>query len=602
MSAPFSPGDVLAGRYRLATLLQSTPTADVFLADDVSLTRPVAIHALPHALANDTDFLAAFRDEATKIASLNHPHILRVFDWGEESGGAFLVTEYPTGGSLRQRLDEQGTMSEADVALCGVEIADALAYAHARGVVHGALSPLTIHFDGENRAKLADLGIATAIARSYLGPTTDVRYASPEQAQRQLVTGATDVYALALVMYEALTGEVAHQRPSPYETLTARIGAPLPAHDKIRALDMVLAQAGAYDPRYRLDAATMTSRLQAVAGSLAVITASAPPPVSIVTPRPPAPPAKKEFGFTAPSANDVQTATPPPPPPATLTEGIDAVRATGDQHLMPRAPKEPRPISPARRRRLLRTIAGVVIVLVGLVVGGGYGMGWFTPSHTMPTVTGLTQQAALDALTPIKVTLKITGHSYSTTIQEGLIATQSVAAGSTIKEGAEVEATVSQGAAPVAIPTSVIGSDCATATAKLQALGVTATCPSSAAVVSSTVAKGHVVRVRYNGTLNPPSVPTGATVILVLSAGPTAGPTTTTTTTVPPSGHEPRIMPNLVGMSKTAVYAKMRELQLYFVTYGPGSNDASWTSAVAQSPAAGKYIAWHGTVRIQVKR
>ena len=129
MSAPFSPGDTLAGRYRLTALVQSSPTAEIFQADDLSLTRPVAIHALPHSLANDTEFLAAFRDEATKVASLNHPHILRVFDWGEEAGGAYLVTEFPTGGSLRQRLDASGLMSETDVALFGLEIADALAYA-----------------------------------------------------------------------------------------------------------------------------------------------------------------------------------------------------------------------------------------------------------------------------------------------------------------------------------------------------------------------------------------------------------------------------------------------------------------------------------------
>lgn len=600
MSAPFSPGDTLAGRYRLTALVQSSPTADIFLADDLSLTRPVAIHALPHALANDTQFLAAFRDEATKVAALNHPHILRVYDWGEEAGGAYLVTEYPTGGSLRQRLDTHVVQSETDVALWGLEIADALAYAHARDVVHGALSPLTIHFDGENRAKLADLGVAAAIARSYVGPTTDVRYASPEQAQRQTVTGATDVYALALIMYEALTGEIAHQRTSPYETLTARVGAPLPQHAKIRALDMVLAQAGAHDPQYRLDAATMTSRLQAVAGSLTVLSASAPPPISIVTPRPTPP--KKNLGFQVPSADALRTATPPPPPPATLTEGIDSVRATGDHHLLPRPATETRPISPARRRRLVRTVAGVFVLAVGITVGGGYGMGWFTPTHPMPTITGLTQESALGALSPLKVTLKITGHSYSTTVTEGLIATQSVEAGIAVKEGSEVDVTISQGAAPVTIPTTIIGSDCAVATSMLATVNVTAACPSSAAVVSTSVPKGRVVRVRYNGTVNPPSVPAGSTVILVLSAGSTAPPSTTTTSTVPPNGHQPRVMPNLVGASKAAVYAKMKELQLYFVTHGPGSNDATWTSVVAQSPVPGKYIAWHGTVHLQVKK
>ena len=283
MSSSFSLGDIVNGRYRLTAHIISSPTADVFRADDLSLTRPVAIHVAPHSLANDSQFLQSFRDEATAVAALNHPHILRVYDWGEEAGGAYLVTEFPVGGTLRTVLDRDGQMDETKAALMGLEIADGLAYAHARGMVHGALSPETIHFDIDGRAKIADFGFTTAIANSHIGPSTDIRYASPEQAQR--TDGRTDVYSLSLIIFEAITGTIPHAQATPAETLTARIGAPLPSDPRIKSLDMVLAQAGAYDAKFRLDAATMTTRLHSIVGtmpSVPTFASTMPPPPSNV--------------------------------------------------------------------------------------------------------------------------------------------------------------------------------------------------------------------------------------------------------------------------------------------------------------------------------
>jgi serine/threonine-protein kinase len=600
MSSPFSIGDIVNGRYRLVAPIVSSPTAEVFRADDLSLTRPVAIHVAPFSLHNDPVFLQAFREEATAAAALNHPHVLRVYDWGEEAGGAYLVTEFPVGGTLRSVLDRDGLMAESKVALMGLELADGLAYAHARGIVHGALSPATIHFDADGRSKVADFGFATAIAKSHIGPSTDIRYASPEQAQRLAVDGKTDVYTLALILFEAITGTIPHEKSSPAETLTARIGTPLPSHPSIRSLDMVLAQAGSYDAKFRLDAASLTTRLQATVGTLsssATNTASKAPATVVssdaakVTKRP-------SLGFQAPTSSDVMTGEMAPVPPSTLIEGIESVRSSGE---VPMGDFENYRPATRRKRSWLRPALAATLFLVTVGLVGAYATGMFKPAHTVPSVLGLTQQQALSVVSDSNFKLEITGHSFSATVDDGLIASQTPDAGTSLQEGESLRVTISQGAPPVAIPTNIIGMDCASATQELVRVGLKGACPSSAAVKSTKVPAGHVIKVTYDSQTNPASAAKGATVTLVLSLGNGSATSTTTSTTQPSNGHAARSVPNVVGKSRTEVFALMHAAELYFVTTGPGSQNGTWHTVVSQTPAPGTSIKWHGTVHMTVK-
>lgn len=600
MSSPFSIGDIVNGRYRLVAPIVSSPTADVFRADDLSLTRPVAIHVAPFALHNDPVFLESFREEATTAAALNHPHVLRVYDWGEEAGGAYLVTEFPVGGTLRTVLDRDGVMSESKVALMGLELADGLAYAHSRGLVHGALSPATIHFDADGRSKVADFGFATAIAKSHIGPSTDIRYASPEQAQRLAVDGKTDVYALTLILFEAITGSIPHEMGSPPETLSARIGTPLPSDPKIRSLDMVLAQAGAYDAKFRLDAVSLTTRLQATVGafsSTATTTASMAP--ATVSPTDAARVTKRPvLGFQAPTSSDVLTGATALVPPSTLIEGIESVRSSGE---VPMGDFENYRPAARRKRSWLRPAlaAGLFVVTAGLV--GAYATGMFKPAHTVPSVLGLTQQQALSLVSDSNFKLEITGRSFSTTVNDGMIASQTPVAGTSLQEGESLRVTISQGAPPVAIPTSIIGMDCASATQTLAGVGLKADCPSSAAVKSTKVPAGHVIKIMFDSQTNPASVFKGATVTLVVSLGNGSVTSTTTSTTQPTNGHSARPVPNIVGKTRTEVFALMHSAELFFVTTGPGSNNGTWQTVVSQTPAPGTSIQWHGTVHMTVK-
>jgi hypothetical protein len=228
-------GRVLGRRYRLVSPLGVGASAQVFLAEDVSLHRHVAIKLLHPGLANDQSFLKRFRAEARSAAGLNHPHVARVFDWGEDEDGPYLVLEYLSGGSLLDLFERGVRLSVPQATAVAGQAARGLAYAHARGLVHRDIKPANLLFDDEGRVRVADFGVARALADGAwtepAGTTVGTaRYAAPEQAQGLVLDGRADVYSLALVTFESLTGYVPFVLDTAMGTLAARIGATLPGH------------------------------------------------------------------------------------------------------------------------------------------------------------------------------------------------------------------------------------------------------------------------------------------------------------------------------------------------------------------------------------
>ncbi len=298
-----SIGRVLGKRYRLLSALGTGASAHVFLAEDVSLQRHVAVKVLQPGLASDEAFLKRFGAEARSVASLNHPHVLRVFDWGEDTDGPYLVLEYLGGGSLRDLLDRGVRLSHSQAANLGTEVAQGLAYAHARGLVHRDIKPANLLFDEEGRVRVADFGVARALAEAaWTEPVGSMvgtaRYISPEAAEGKQVDGRADVYSLALVLYEAVSGEVPFTAETTLGTVMARVGAPLPPHASLGPLDDVLARAAAPDPGSRLDAAGLAARLGALASAL-----PAPEPLPLVPPNHPA--VSPIAGFRAPAVSEL---------------------------------------------------------------------------------------------------------------------------------------------------------------------------------------------------------------------------------------------------------------------------------------------------------
>ncbi len=265
-------GRVLAGRYRLLGPIGAGASAQVFLAEDTRLRRRVAIKLLHESYADDAAFIRRFRSEAQTAAALNHPNLLAVFDWGEDDV-PFLVTEFIAGGSLRAMLDQGRRLSVAQATLVGLQAARGLDHAHRQGLVHRDLKPANLLFGEDGRLRIADFGLARALADAAVTEPSGAvlgtaRYASPEQAQGRSLSARSDVYSLALVLIEAVTGQVPFSVDTTIGTLMARVSEPIPVGSRLEVLAPVLGAAGRVLPEERPDAAALASRLVRVTEQL----------------------------------------------------------------------------------------------------------------------------------------------------------------------------------------------------------------------------------------------------------------------------------------------------------------------------------------------
>jgi serine/threonine-protein kinase len=188
--------------------------ADVFLARDQLLGRPVAVKVLFPEYATDPKFVERFRREAQAAANLNHPNIVSIYDWGEELGTYYIVMEYVEGQSLAQILRRDGSLTVEQVTRVALDVAGALGFAHEGGVVHRDVKPGNVLVSPKGEMKVADFGIATAMtanADANLTQTGAVMgtatYFSPEQAQGHKVDHRSDLYSLGVLLYEMLVGQ-----------------------------------------------------------------------------------------------------------------------------------------------------------------------------------------------------------------------------------------------------------------------------------------------------------------------------------------------------------------------------------------------------------
>ena len=204
---------VFGGRYELKKRLARGGMAEVFLAEDQLLGRPVAVKVLFPEFAADPSFVERFRREAQAAANLSHPNIVGVYDWGREESTYYIVMEYVEGRSLSQVIRKEGPLPAPRVAEIAEGIASALGFAHKGDVVHRDMKSGNVIISENGQVKVADFGIATAISGNTDANLTQTgavmgtaTYFSPEQAQGLTVDGRSDLYSLGVVMYEMLTG------------------------------------------------------------------------------------------------------------------------------------------------------------------------------------------------------------------------------------------------------------------------------------------------------------------------------------------------------------------------------------------------------------
>ncbi len=606
----YAPGYQVVGRYRILDTIGVGGTAEVYLAEDLVLDRRVALKTLRPDLAEHEDVRRAFRTQIIRAATLSHPHIARVFDGGQEAGTIFVVTEYLDNGSLEDRLAAGELLGAEDAARLGRDVAGALAVLHAHQVTHGGLSPRKILVDELGHVRVSDVALVGLRALHRQRYTVhDLRYLSPEQVRGELPGPPTDVYALALILAEAVIGAAPFDASTVEESVQARLASPLPAHPELGTLDMVLAQATVPDPHQRLDAETLASRLGAATlneSPVEMVARRGAVPVLQQVP-PPAP--RASIGFRAPSPRELAGREADPD-----QELAGAGDLPGTWTPARRRSSDPYPVVPPPRRRRTATAVAVVVILAALT-GVAWWFGLFSSRQAIPRLEGLTVAQATSQLTADGFSVSVTRHVASASVARGAIISQSPAAGVSAGSGQVISVTVSSGPTLETLP-GVTGQTCPAAQSALSRVGVHGACPAAAAVVS-TLPAGQVVETRYHGVTDPSSAPRGATITLVLSSGPSGpAPTTpsTTSTTTPAAtsttvatttatiaGHGPRRVPNVIGFGPTATVAAFRHAVLFFSPKGPGAATGSWTKVVSTLPSPGTMVPYRSTIIVNVR-
>ncbi|MEX1006953.1 MAG: PASTA domain-containing protein [Acidimicrobiia bacterium] len=421
-------GRVLAGRYRLLTPIGAGASGRVYVADDVRLRRRVAVKVLHLALADDAGFLRRFRSEAQVAASLNHPNVMAVYDWGDDDL-PFMVLELLRGGSLRGLLDTGERLTPAQAIHVGRQVTAALEYAHVRGIVHRDIKPANLLFDEHGILRVADFGLARALAEaSWTEPAGSVvgtaRYAAPEQATGAPLDGRADLYALAVVLAESVTGTVPAMADTAIGTLAARQHTPLLAPAELGRLGAVVERAGRPDPAERYpDAATMGAALADAARAFPRAQPLALPGLGA------------DSGVVDPTQIGVST-------------------RLFDQDAPHDAPDEPVPVSlhatraPGSRRLVPLVVAFVVIaalVAAGVAIvttGGG--------TVAVPSVVGLSKDDATNRIATEGLLFTIVERKADD--PAGVVIAQRPASGSFASDGSKVQLVVSRGPPRVPIP------------------------------------------------------------------------------------------------------------------------------------------------------
>jgi serine/threonine protein kinase len=405
---------VLGGRYLVSGLLGRGGMAEVHLARDLRLDRPVAVKLLRPDIAVDPTYLARFRREALSAASLNHPGVVAVYDCGEDSVEGmllpYLVMEHVHGSTLAELLRESAPLPEREALELAGGILDALDYAHARGIVHRDIKPANVMLTGEGRTKVMDFGIArpmngdvTALTQTSMIIGT-AEYLSPEQAEGRAVDARSDLYSTGCLLYELLTGRSPFAGGTPLEVAWRRLRTdPRPPSAHAPALSgacervVLKALARSRDDRFQ-SAAEMRAAVDTALGSDAVTAAP-----------------------LAPGVRDAPTVLDVVPEPAR------------------RAPRLP---APTPRRRVAAVSAVALAVLAAAAVALGAAAGGTKPNSTTPNLSG---QSLLEA----RASARLAGLQVGSVVRGGCppsvvpaapqrVCAQSPAAGTTAAHGSRI--------------------------------------------------------------------------------------------------------------------------------------------------------------------
>ena len=430
-------GKIFAGRYRIVKQIGRGGMADVYLAKDLILDgEEVAVKVLRTNYQTDPIAVARFQREARAMADLDHPHIVRISDIGEEDGQQYLAMEYVAGLDLKRYIKEHYPLSNEEAVRIMGQILLAMRLAHTRGIVHRDLKPQNILLTPDGTAKVTDFGIAVAFAETSLTQTNSmlgsVHYLSPEQARGSKATVQSDIYAMGIIFYEMLTGHIPYDGDSAVTIALQHFQKPLPSvidenPSVPQALENVVIKA---------TAKKLTDRYQSVAemyvdlsSSLSYNRRNEPKLVFNDTTKADTKTLPKVSQSTLTSIPKVQTQSPKP------QTAKPSQQASEDNYAS-------KPVKKRKFRvRYMILLASIVLVAASLV--------WIlsrTPATiTIPDVAGQTVAEAKETLKKANFEIGEEKSEASEKVEEGRIIRTDPEAGKTRKEGSKINLVVSSG-------------------------------------------------------------------------------------------------------------------------------------------------------------
>ena len=436
-------GRVFNGRYRITERIGIGGMAEVYKAQDQTLGRIVAVKVMLPQYAADPEFAARFKQEAASAANLQSPYIVNVYDWGHDDGTYFIVMEYVRGTDLKSAILQRGAINQRKVAEIGSQVCQALSVAHNQDIIHRDVKPQNIMVQPDGNVKVMDFGIARA-KNSVKSQTSSVlgtaHYISPEQAQGKELTGASDMYSLGCVLYEAATGQLPFDGPDAVSVAMKQVQEePLPPSqvkpDISPDLEAIILKAMDKNPYNRFQTARdmkqalddfLMGRPVNIAGAAGGF-ASAPTSVMGSVPG-----MAGEAGGTAvmqPIGNDAGMKT-------------NSYRGGNDIDMGKAKSKKRGPLI------AVAAIAAVaVIAALAFAITGGLGGG-----DKVPNVIGQTQEAAVQTIEKAGYTVGTVTEDYDAETVAGRVCKQDPEADSDLEKGGKINIVISKGVKKGSIP------------------------------------------------------------------------------------------------------------------------------------------------------
>jgi serine/threonine-protein kinase len=425
VSDVFQPQQVLSGRYRVLRKIGGGGMADVYLCEDLTLGRRVALKVLLSRFLDDPNFVERFRREAKAAAGLNHANLVSIYDWGEVDGTYFIVMEYVEGETLKDLVRRRGRLSGSEAVRISLQLLAALEFAHRTGIVHRDIKPQNVMLDRDGNAKVTDFGIARAAdsgmteAGSILGTA---QYLAPEQARGQRVDERSDLYSVGIVLYEMLTGTVPFKGDSAVTVALKHVNemAAEPAQlvpGMPYALNQIVLKAIAKDPDQRYQTAEQFARDLR----------------------------------SAQEGGPVAAATFDPGAEATRLMSAGAAAGAGATSVMAGGPLAQTTGDRGRKRRRWPWVLLIILLLL-VIAAAAYGLmrAMGAGGVAVPTVVGKSQAAAVTTLKEAGFEAGVQ-EEYSDKYDEGLVSRQAPVGGTKLRKGDTVDIWVSKGSETVTL-------------------------------------------------------------------------------------------------------------------------------------------------------